>query len=111
MNRTVKRSDAFAALLIAVEGEHEITCMAIIRASGMNVTRVVHVAGALERIPVLQPKLIVIPASKKSEAKESLEDRAVATGADVVWIEPNTTREELKALLTNAIHTVVSRAA
>jgi len=110
MNRTIPRIGSFAALLIALEGDEATACTLVLKAAGLNVVRAAHLAAALERIPIVQPYLVVLPVAMKAEAKDSLDDRAVAVGCEVVWLEPNLTRSELNAILMKAADTAIARA-
>jgi hypothetical protein len=110
MNRTMPRIGSFAALLVGLEGDQTTACTLVLKAAGLTVVKAGHVAAALERIPVLQPYVVVLPASLKREALDSITDRAVAVGSEVVWLEPTLTRGELTVLLTNAAETAINRA-
>ena len=110
MNRTLPRIGSFAALLVAIDGDQAQACTLILRAAGLTVVKAGHVAAALERIPVLQPYVVVLPASMKAEANDSISDRTVAVGSEVVWLEQHMTRSELTTVLTKAAETAINRA-
>lgn len=110
MNRTLPRIGSFAALLVAVEGDQAQGCTLILRAAGLTVVKAGHLAAALERIPVLQPYVVVLPASMKAEANDAINDRTVAVGSEVVWVEPNASRSELTTALTRAAEIAINRA-
>ena len=110
MNRTLPRIGSFAALLVGIDGDQATACALILEAAGLSVVKAGHVAAALERIPVLQPYVVVLPASFKAQAQDSITDRTVAVGSEVVWLEPNLKRGELTILLTNAAETAIRRA-
>lgn len=110
MNRTMPRIGSFAALLVGLDTDQATGCTLILKAAGLTVVRAAHVAAALERIPVLQPYVVVLPISLKAEAHDSISDRTVAVGSEVVWLEQHLTRGELTILLTNAAETAIRRA-
>lgn len=109
-NRTLPRIGSFAALLVGLDGDQATACTLVLKAAGLTVVKAGHVAAALERIPVLQPYVVVLPAAMKAEALDSITDRAVAVGSEVVWLEPNVRRAELTIMLTNAAETATRRA-
>jgi hypothetical protein len=109
-NRTMPRIGSFAALLVGLDGDQSTACTLVLKAAGLTVVKAGHVAAALERIPVLQPYVVVLPVAMKREALDSITDRAVAVGSEVVWLEPGLTRGELTILLTNAAETAIRRA-
>lgn len=110
MNRTMPRIGSFAALLVALDGDQSTASTLVLKAAGLTVVKAGHVAAALERIPVLQPYVVVLPAGMKGEALDSITDRTVAVGSEVVWLEPGLSRGELTILLTNAAETAIRRA-
>ena len=110
MNRTMPRLGSFAALLVGLDNDQTTACTLILKAAGLTVVKAGHVAAALERIPVLQPYVVVLPAALKAEANDSITDRTVAVGSEVVWLDQHLTRGELTILLTNAAETAIRRA-
>ena len=110
MNRTLPRIGSFAALLVGLDGDQATACTLVLKAAGLTVVKAGHVAAALERIPVLQPYVVVLPVALKKEAQDSINDRTVAVGSEVVWLEPNLPRGELTILLTNAAEAAIRRA-
>lgn len=109
MNRTLPRIGSFAALLVGLEGDLATACSLVLKAAGLSVVRAGHLAAALERIPVVQPYVVVLPAALRAEGEERLADRAVAVGAEVVWIAEGATRAELTTILTKAAETAINR--
>jgi len=105
------RLGSFAALLVGLDGDQATASALVLKAAGLTVVRAGHVAAALERIPVLQPYVVVLPVALKTEALDSISDRTVAVGSEVVWLEPALSRGELTILLTNAAESAVRRAA
>jgi hypothetical protein len=101
---------SFAALLVGLDPELTTACTVIFKAAGLSAAKAAHVAAALERIPVLQPFVVVLPAAMKADASESLSDRTVAVGSEVVWLEPGISRSDLTALLTKAADDAFARA-
>lgn len=110
MNRTMPRIGSFAALLVGLDGDETTACTLVSKAAGLTVVKAGHLAAALERIPVLQPYVIVLPVAMKVEANDSITDRAVAVGSEVVWLEPGLSRPKLTTLLMNAADSAIARA-
>lgn len=109
MNRTLPRIGSFAALLVGLDGDQATACALVLQAAGLTVVKAGHVAAALERIPILQPYVVVLPASMRAESNDSISDRTVAVGCEVVWLDPGLGRGELTVLLTNAAETAIYR--
>lgn len=109
MNRTLPRIGSFAALLVGLDPDQAAASTLVLRAAGLTVVKAGHVAAALERIPVLQPYVVVLPSAMRAEAQDSITDRAVAVGSEVVWLDANIGRSEMTVLLTNAAETAIRR--
>jgi hypothetical protein len=77
---------------------------------GLRVLKVGHVAAAAERIPVVMPHLVVVPTTLRPEEDESLADRCVAVGAEVLKVAPGTDDNALTVLLKDAANSAIVRA-
>ena len=72
--------------------------------------RVGHVAAASERIPVVMPQLVLVSTTLRPDDLDTITDRCVAVGAEVVTIGPNENRVALAATLKAAAHTALVKA-
>ena len=96
------RMDMATAMLVALDDRLGGACITILDDAGFRVIRVKHVAPALERLPVVQPQLVIIPTNLRKEDDELLADRCVAVGADVLKLAPDVDVRQLVALVTSA---------
>ena len=109
-NRTVPRLGAFAALLVAIEGDLASACTQILKNSGLSVDRAADPASAMAKIAEIQPYVVIVPASLKTSGPTPFEDCVIAVGAEIVWLD-DIDRRELTDLLMRAIERAVVRAA
>lgn len=96
--------DMATAMLVALDDRLAGACITILDDAGFRVIRVKHVAPALERLPVLQPQLVIVPSNLRKEEDESIADRCVAIGAEVLRLPPEVDLRQLVALVTNGAH-------
>lgn len=82
----------------------------ILTDNGLRTLKVGHVAAASERIPVVMPHLVVIPTTLSPTDDETLADRCVAVGAEVLKIAPGTDSRALELLLKDAANSAIVRA-
>jgi hypothetical protein len=61
MNVTVPRGGSLSALLVGIEGDLAMACTLVLKAAGLRVERDAHLKDACQRIPVMQPYLVVLP--------------------------------------------------
>ena len=78
------------AILVGLPEELAETCTEALDEAGVRILRVSHVAAAAERIPVTMPQLIVVTTLMAPAELETLIDRSVAVGAEVLKIDPDT---------------------
>ena len=109
MNATVPRGGSLSALLIGLEGDLATACTLVLKAAGLRVERDAHLQAACQRIPVMQPYLVVLPKAMRDKAHEAIEDRAIAVGAEVVWIDPDTDRATLVTTLEHAAEKAIAK--
>lgn len=107
--RTIQRVVAPTAMLIGLADELASTCGAILTSTGLKVLRVAHVAAACERIPVAMPQLVLVSTTLPSDDRETITDRCVAVGAEVLRVEPNVDLQVFGELLRNAADTAFVR--
>jgi hypothetical protein len=96
--------DVATAMLVALDDKVAGACVTILDDAGFRVVRVKHVAPALERLPVVMPQLVVVPATLAHDEDEMLVDRCVAIGAEILRLAPEIDPRALGALLANAAH-------
>lgn len=110
MNATVPRGGSLSALLVGIDGDLATVCTLVLKAAGLRVERDAQLAAACQRIPVMQPYLVVLPSTLREVGREAIDDRAIAVGAEVVWIDPTADRTTLTVTLTTAAEKAITRA-
>jgi hypothetical protein len=104
MSQTLPRMDVATAMLVALEDRIAGACVTLLDDAGFRVIRVKHVAPALERMPVVMPHLVIIPANLHKDDDDGLVDRCVAIGAEVLRLAPDVDPRSLAALIASAAH-------
>ncbi len=84
--------------------------MQVMADGGLRVLRVGHVAAASERIPVTMPQLIVVSSLMRADEFETLNDRCVAVGAEVLKLDPDTSERTTAALIRTASRNALMKA-
>ena len=107
--RTIPRQEGKSALLVGMDEKIADTCTIILRALSFSVRRAAHIAAACERIPVLQPSVVVLPIASKPAATEAFHDCVVAVGASIVWIDEGVDHKELIHTLAAAVASAPER--
>lgn len=107
---TIQRVANPTAILIGIGDDLAATCVEALSEGGLRVLRVSHVAAASERIPVVMPQLVVIPVSTRAEDVETLTDRCVAVGAEILRIGPQDDPTRLRKTLADAANVAFIRA-
>jgi hypothetical protein len=102
--------DVATAMLVALDDRTAGTCITLLDDAGFRVIRVKHIAPALERLPVVMPQLVIVPANLRKEEDEGLVDRCVAIGAEVLRIAPDVDIRALAALVASAAHGSLEKA-
>lgn len=77
------------ALVVGIPDDMLALCHEVLPPAGLTVHRVAHVPAACERIAVLLPRLVVVPAAMRSADLDMIEDRAAAVGAVVLHLDPS----------------------
>lgn len=72
--------------------------------------RVGHVAAASERIPVVMPQLVLVATTLRPDDLETIRDRCVAVGADIIHVGPTDDPTELTAILRSAANVALMKA-
>jgi hypothetical protein len=109
MNATVPRGNSVTALLVGIDGPLATSCTLVLRASGLRVEREALLESACQRIPVMQPYLVVLDSALAAGGRDAIDDCVVAVGAEVVWIDPGSPRTELIRTLTAAAEKAMAR--
>lgn len=87
------------AIVVGVPDDMLALCHEFLPLAGLKVYRVAHAHAACERIAVLLPRLVVVPAAMRSADLDMVEDRAAAVGAIVLHLDPSHGYELLGAQL------------
>lgn len=87
------------AIVVDVPDDMLALCHEFLPPAGLKVYRVAHVFAACERIGVLLPRLVVVPAAMRSADLDMIEDRAAAVGAVVLHLDPSHGYDEVGAQL------------
>jgi hypothetical protein len=88
-----------SAIAVGLPDEMLALCHEYLAPGGLTVKRVAHAHAACERIAVLLPRLVVVPAAMRSDELDMIEDRAAAVGAVVLHLDPGHGYELLGAQL------------
>src|SRR5688572_21587532 len=99
---TARRTEESRALLVGLPQDLDAPTTVILRGLGFIVAREALVATACARIPVETPLVIVVAEELRVDARDVIEDRAVAVGAEIVWLAPELSRADLLATLSDA---------
>lgn len=85
--KTAQRFRAATAMIVEVPPEIAGACAKILTSHGYRVVTVGHVPAACERMAVVMPLLVIGDAACPQHARDELRERAVAVGADLLWID------------------------
>lgn len=88
-----------SALVVDLGDDMLALCHEFLPPGGLKVYRVAHAHAACERIGVVLPRLVVVPAAMRSADLDMIEDRAAAVGAIVLHLDPEHGYELLGAQL------------
>lgn len=107
--QTLQRVASPTAILVSVPEPLATTVADLLADGGLKVLRVGHVAAACERIPVTMPQIVVISTTMRAEDADSIVDRCVAVGAEVLKLEPEIDAAALKKALKEASNMAIVR--
>jgi hypothetical protein len=107
---TIQRVATPTAFLVALPEPIATTTNDLLTDSGLRVMRVGHVAAACERLPVVMPQLVVALSTLGAEDAETLADRCVAVGAELLKLAPETDAAALRTLVKEAGQMALVRA-
>jgi hypothetical protein len=88
-----------SAIVVALTDDVLALCHEYLPLGGLKVYRVAHAHAACERIAVLLPRLVVVPAAMRAAELDMIEDRAAAVGAVVLHLDSTHGYELLGAQL------------
>jgi hypothetical protein len=88
-----------SAITVGITDELLALCHEFLPPAGLKVYRVAHAHAACERMAVLLPRLVIVPASMRSVELDMIEDRAAAVGAVVLHLDAGHGYEMLGAQL------------
>lgn len=109
-NETIQRVATPTAILVGLPEPLSSLCIEALGELGLRVLRVGHAAAASERIPVVMPQLVLVPTTIRPAELDSLNDRCVAVGADLLQLAPDTAPDALTALLKSAANVALIKA-
>jgi len=76
------------AIVVGITDDLLALCHEVLAPAGLKVYRVAHAHAACERMAVLLPRLVVVPAAMRSIELDLIEDRAKAVGAILLHLDP-----------------------
>lgn len=106
---TLQRIDTATAMLVALPDDVFGVCIGVLDDAGFRVIRVKHVAAASERLPVVMPHLVVAQTSLAPIELETLSDRCLAIGAELLALSPEVDKRVLGPLLASAAERALAR--
>ncbi len=101
-NSTLPRHRETTAILVELPESVADFCGTVLSMLGIRVLVVGHVAAANERIPVVMPRLVIAPQTVKPEDREALSERAIAVGAELLFVAEGITDGELGPMIREA---------
>ncbi len=76
-----------SAIAVGITDDLLALCHEVLPPAGLKVYRVAHAHAACERMAVLLPRLVVVPAAMRSVELDLIEDRAKAVGAVLLHLD------------------------
>ncbi|MBX3233035.1 MAG: hypothetical protein KIT84_12765 [Labilithrix sp.] len=110
LRSTMQRIATPTAILVGLSDDLAEMCQQVLADGAIRVLRVGHVAAAAERIPVTMPQLIVVSTLMPAHEFDTLNDRCVAVGAEVLRIDPDTSDRATAALVRTAARNALLKA-
>ena len=98
-----------SAIAVDLPDDLFVLCHEVLPEAGLIIHRAGHAHAACERIAVLLPQLVVVPATMKSTELDLVEDRAIAVGAIVLHLDPDHGYDVLTAQLEETVHQIRAR--
>ena len=110
MRGTLQRIPTPTAILVVLPDALAETCVSVLSEAGVRVLRVGSVAAAAERIPVNMPQLVIVSAHLNAHDLETVNDRCVAVGAEVLQLNPDTNATTTASLVRTAARNALIKA-
>jgi hypothetical protein len=107
---TIQRIATPTAILVGLPEDLAADCIETLSDGGLKVLKVGHVAAACERIPVVMPQLVITTTALNAHDMDTLTDRCVAVGAEMIKIAPDPDRGALTVQLKDAANMALIRA-
>jgi len=108
---TIQRKVSPTAILVGLPDDLAATCTEVLEDGNIRVLRVGHVAAASERLPVVMPQLVVVTSSTLGpQDDETLTDRCVAVGAELLKLDPAMEARALRTTIQDAGTSALIRA-
>lgn len=107
---TIQRIATPTAILVGLPEDLAADCIETLSDGGLKVLKVGHVAAACERIPVVMPQLVVTTTALNAQDMDTLTDRCVAVGAEMIKVAPDQDRRALAVQLKDAANMALIRA-
>jgi hypothetical protein len=107
---TLQRVAPPTAILVGLPEALAMICTDALGEGGLRVLKVGHVAAAAERIPVVMPQLVLVSTDLREDEVETLTDRCVAVGADVLRLSPTESSTSIAETLRDAANTAFVKA-
>lgn len=107
--QTLQRVASPTAILVSLLEPLATTVAERLTAGGLKVLRVGHPAAAGERIPVTMPQIVVIPADMRADDAESISERCVAVGAEILRVDASSDPAVLAETLAEAASSAMVR--
>jgi hypothetical protein len=108
--QTIQRVATPTAILVGLPEPLASWVADVLADGGLKVLKVGHVAAACERLPVVMPQLVVVPAALAQADRETIEDRCVAVGAQLKAIDVEAQPTMHLAMLKDAANEALIRA-
>jgi hypothetical protein len=101
-NTTLPRVKQTSAMLVALDATLQESVTTLLAVLGLRVFKVGHAVAACERIPVVMPKLVIASTAIKETDGEALNDRAIAVGAELLWLAPDGEEQKTNEIVRDA---------
>lgn len=91
-----------AAVAVALPAEQLVLCIEVFGRAGLKVHRA-DIDEAIERMTKLLPQIVVVARDLGPDVRERIDDRAVAVGAVILELEPNSDFDAIEKKLDEAV--------
>lgn len=98
-----------AAFAVALPDEHVVLCHEVLGQAGLRVHRIHNVPLACEKITLHLPRIVVASAALPTSDLDMIEDRTVAVGAVLVFLESHKQYDAIERTLQTGLGVVRER--